>query len=85
VQGGDAAPAWPSGGQVPQASLPGIAPETVPAAPLGEAPLAQAARAASPAQPFDVSDIYLALVLCGVVWFGATQALRLFGVRFRWM
>lgn len=46
--------------------------------------LAQAAPAAAPGQLFDVVDIYLALVLCGVVWFGATQALRIFGVRFRW-
>jgi hypothetical protein len=82
--GGGSVPGSDAGGTVPQVSLPGITGATAPAVPVVEAPLAQAAPVASPAQPFDVSDIYLALVLCGVVWFGATQALRIFGVRFRW-
>jgi len=73
----------PLAGAAPSA-LPGVAPETS-GADLGAAPqLAQAAPASSPAQPFDVAGIYLAVVLCGVVWLGATQALRVFGVRFRW-
>ena len=64
---------------VPTAAIPATAGGTA-AAPQ----VAQAVGASSPVAPFDVSDIYLALVLCGVVWFGATQAIRIFGVRFRW-
>ncbi|MDP9181954.1 MAG: hypothetical protein M3P04_04155 [Actinomycetota bacterium] len=66
------------------ASLPGVGPAGSGAEPTVAPQLAQATPASSPAQPFDVAEIYLAVVLCGVVWFGATQALRVFGVRFRW-
>ena len=78
----DAVSGAPVTGEVSQTPLPGVAPET--AAPATGGQLAQAAPVSAPAQPFDVAEIYLALVLCGVVWFGATQALRIFGVRFRW-
>jgi hypothetical protein len=71
LAGGNGAPSVPGeAAEAPQVGTPGG--------------LAQAAPAAAPGQLFDVVDIYLALVLCGVVWFGATQALRIFGVRFRW-
>ena len=73
-----AAPAL--GGPAAASSLPGVAAPERPVA----AQLAPAAPAGAPTQLFDVSDIYLALVLCGVVWFGATQALRILGVRYRW-
>ena len=78
----DAGSGLPPAGDAPQVPLPGVAPETV--APATGGQLAQAAPASAPAQSFDVAEIYLAIVLCGVVWFGATQALRIFGVRFRW-
>jgi hypothetical protein len=63
----------------------GVVPPVV-GAPVGAGapPLGQAAPASDATPPFGVAEIYLAVVLCGVVWFGATQALRVFGVRFRW-
>jgi hypothetical protein len=86
--GGSARPATPLAPTAPLAGdtagvpVPGAAPEAPEVGASAQVP--RAARVAAPVQQFDVADIYLALVLCGVVWFGATQALRIFGVRFRW-
>ena len=68
----------------PQGSSPVVAPGTAPAALTDPFPVVHAAPASRPTQPFDVADIYLALVLSAAVWFGATQAIRIFGVRFQW-
>jgi hypothetical protein len=81
VSNGASAPSLTSGA-APGASS--IAPEPVVAFPSAPAPLARAAGASFPSQPFDLADVYLALVLSAVVWFGATQAIRIFGVRFQW-
>jgi hypothetical protein len=75
-----AAPAL--GGATAPEPLPDVA-AGAPGLPPADPP-ALAASDGAPTQQFDVADIYLALVLCGVVWFGATQAQRIVGVRFRW-
>ena len=62
---------------------PAVAAAPVTAAPAS-AQLARPAGARVPVAPFDVTVIYLALALCGAVWFGATSAIRILGTRFPW-
>jgi hypothetical protein len=59
------------------------------ASPEGVAGAAPVLAAAAPVSPvprsFRVAEIYLALVVGAAVWLGATQAVRLAGVRSKWM